>query len=279
MRVRTWRSPRGGLRCALGTCRTSSMPRETSPLHWLGRPCAVLWSAHLDSVKGLAWVAWCSSASSFQHNLYARLISFGYPAKFWTAWNWFDTRIFTMHLHSLCQGNAHGVFSQVTEHDRTVCYGVQTLQCEGWGVMRMLPMEGWGEAVGLLVLLVASGYIDITGGAQPWPRTDISDIGGNQKYANVPPCGRRQCCGKHWKSMKCMVCSPFVLLYKVEEGLPGWSEKHRTALKQALRVRVFVAEEHTQKKDTLFSHIVIILHWGSLDSRDIVLQLKIMLSL
>ena len=55
-------------------------------------------------------------------------------------------------------------------------------------------------------------------------------------------------------------CSPFVLLYKVEEGLPGWSEKHRTALKQALRVRVFVAEEHTQKKDTLFSHIVIILH-------------------
>ena len=102
--------------------------------------------------------------------------------------------------------------------------------------------------MGLLVLLVASGYIDITGGAQPWPRTDISDIGGNQKYANVPPCGRRQCCGKHWKSMKCMVCSPFVLLYKVEEGLPGWSEKHRTALKQALRVRVFVAEEHTQKK-------------------------------
>ena len=118
-------APWGGLRCALGTCRTSSMRRETSPLHWLGRPCAALWSAHLDSVKGLAWVAWCSSASSFQYNLYARLISFGYPAKFWTlavaAWNWFDARIFTMHLHSLCQGTAHGVFSQVTEQSATVC--------------------------------------------------------------------------------------------------------------------------------------------------------------
>ena len=52
----------------------------------------------------------------------------------------------------------------------------------------------------------------------------------------------------------------FLLLYKVEEGLPGWSEKHRTALKQALRVRVVVAKEYTQKKDTQFIHIVIILH-------------------